>query len=51
MQSLKCVIVGDEEVGKSSLLNSYSAKKFPAMVREQQFQLELFDTSGKLRKF
>ncbi|KAG8933646.1 Rho GTPase [Tulasnella sp. 418] len=63
MLTLKCVLVGDDGVGKNTLLISYTAKKFPTeseyvprvfnnyavtvMIAEEPYTLRLFDTHGQ----
>jgi cell division control protein 42 len=59
--SVKCIVVGDDGVGKTSLLTSYTRDKFPSgdvstvfdsyaptiMIHEKPYILGLFDSVGK----
>ena len=61
MQTIKCVVVGDEAVGKKELLISYTTERFPqelvpkvsdnyavtVMIGGEPYILGLFDTSGQ----
>ncbi|CAI5691766.1 cell division control protein 42 homolog isoform X2 [Oreochromis aureus] len=60
MSTIKCVMLGDLEVGKTCLLMSYTVNKFPSeyvptvlntysmtvMIREEEYTLKVCDTSG-----
>ncbi|CAG8532157.1 1126_t:CDS:2, partial [Dentiscutata erythropus] len=61
MQIIKCVVIGDYDVGKTELLITYKTGKFPhgyvpkacdnhevtVMIGDRQYTLGLFDTTGQ----
>ncbi|XP_039878969.1 cell division control protein 42 homolog isoform X3 [Simochromis diagramma] len=61
MKNIKCVVVGDNEAGKTCLLNSYTTDKLPigdfpmsfatcvktVKINDEEYSLQLCDTSGQ----